>query len=99
MRFPLSCRSVYSCFVDLETGTFVSCDTLVPSTQSLISKDANVLFGEMFGMSSVKDKMTVMEELVTDLIPTVDTVRFSFLCALLLANKHPVLLTGLSLHC
>ena len=30
----------------------------------------------------------------SDLVPTVDTVRYTFLCSLLLLGKNPVLLTG-----
>ena len=34
--------------------------------------------------------------LSNEIVPTVDSVRYSFLMALLLLDKHPVLLTGMA---
>ncbi|KAL5008122.1 hypothetical protein ScPMuIL_013703 [Solemya velum] len=90
VRLPTGNRSMYGYFVDLESGTFIPWDSLVPSTKSLIEKGAVITIGETMGVSS--DHRKKRDE--TDIVPTVDIVRFSFLTGLLLLNKHPVLLTG-----
>lgn len=90
VRLPTGNRSMYGYFVDLESGTFITWDSLVPSTKSLIEKGAVITIGETMGVSS--DNKRKRNE--ADIVPTVDIVRFSFLTGLLLLNKHPVLLTG-----
>ena len=50
--------------------------------------------GETMGVSMDQKKDGGGEE--TDIVPTVDVIRFSFLTSLLLLNKHPVLITGKS---
>ncbi|XP_069117336.1 dynein axonemal heavy chain 6-like isoform X3 [Argopecten irradians] len=90
VRLPTGNRSVYSYFIDMESGNFVLWDVLVPNTRSLIEKSAVITIGETMGIVSEHKKKR--EE--TEITPTVDIVRFSFLCSLLVTNKHPVLLTG-----
>ncbi|XP_068088957.1 dynein axonemal heavy chain 14 isoform X3 [Hyperolius riggenbachi] len=86
VQMPLGESSVFSYFVDLQTGNFVLWDNLVPSTESLIQKET-LLFSEL---SPVKDRGGAVQNFIS----TVDSVRYSFLTSLLLLAKHPVLLTG-----
>ena len=92
VRLPTSGKSIYGYFVDLETGNFVSWENLIPSTQSLINQ------GTMMSLSDVGSLAGHPSRSPIDgiLVPTIDTVRYSFLCALMLVNRNPVLLTGLS---
>ncbi|GFO34548.1 dynein heavy chain 1, axonemal, partial [Plakobranchus ocellatus] len=91
VRLPAGNRSIYGYFVDLEGGSFVPWDVLIPSTKSLIEKGAVITIGESLGVTSDKKKKELKE---AEIIPTVDIVRFSFLASMLLLNKHPVLLAG-----
>lgn len=86
VRLPASHRSMYGYFVDMDSGNFTPWDALIPATKSLIER-GTVSFGDFAsgGKSSQSD---------SDLVPTVDTVRYSFLASLLLTNKVPVLVTG-----
>ncbi|KAK7488391.1 hypothetical protein BaRGS_00020365, partial [Batillaria attramentaria] len=91
VRLPAGNRSIFSYFIDMETGNFVPWDVLVPATKSLIEKGAVITIGETMGVASQHRKGQGRE---AEIVPTVDIVRFSFLSSLLLLNKHPVLLTG-----
>ena len=95
VRLPASSKSIYSYFVDMDSGNFVPWDALVPSTQSLIDKGAVITIGDAMGVSS--DGQTSKSSADADMVTTVDTVRYSFLSGLLLVNKMPVLLTGRNL--
>ena len=83
---------MYSYFVDMDSGNFITWDALIPTTQSLIEKGAVITIGETMGVSGDSGGSKGSGE--TDIVPTVDTVRYSFLAGLLLSNKHPVLITG-----
>ncbi|XP_053375273.1 dynein axonemal heavy chain 6-like isoform X4 [Mercenaria mercenaria] len=91
VRLPTGNRTIYSYFIDMESGNFVPWDALVPSTKSLIEKGAIITIGETMGVS-MDQKKTGGDE--SDIVPTVDVIRFSFLTSLLLLSKHPVLITG-----
>ncbi|WAR20146.1 DYH6-like protein, partial [Mya arenaria] len=91
VRLPTGNRTIYSYFIDMESGNFVPWDALVPSTKSLIEKGAIITIGETMGVSMDQKKAGSEEQ---DIVPTVDVIRFSFLSSLLLLNKHPVLITG-----
>ncbi|KAM4770854.1 dynein axonemal heavy chain 14 [Rhinophrynus dorsalis] len=94
VQMPLGENSVFSYFVDLQTGNFVPWENLVPSTDSLIQK-GSLLHSEFNVTSMIKDNCsTVRESTLQEFIPTVDSVRYSFLSSLLLMNKQPVLITG-----
>ncbi|XP_074663059.1 dynein axonemal heavy chain 6-like [Tubulanus polymorphus] len=88
VRLPAGNRTVFSYFIDMQSGNFVPWDSLVPSTQSLIDKGQTITIGDTMS-STNKDKTSENE-----IVPTVDTIRYSFLTALLLLNKNPVLYTG-----
>ncbi|XP_019625905.1 PREDICTED: LOW QUALITY PROTEIN: dynein heavy chain 6, axonemal-like [Branchiostoma belcheri] len=92
VRLPTGNKSIFSYFVDMQTGNFVLWDSLVPTTQSLIERGlTHVTLGEAMGMSAEQSRSMGLD---SQLIPTVDTVRYSFLMALLLLHKNPILLTG-----
>ncbi|XP_044147930.1 LOW QUALITY PROTEIN: dynein axonemal heavy chain 14 [Bufo gargarizans] len=84
VQIPLGENSVFSYFVDLQTGNFVSWESLVLSTESVIHKES-LLFSE-----PLKDTGGALQGFIS----TVDSVRYSFLTSLLLLHKQPVLLTG-----
>lgn len=92
VRLPAGHRPMYSYFVDLESGSFVTWDQLIPSTKSLIEKGTMITIGETMGVTTSAAKKTNSQ--TSDIVPTVDNVRFSFLIGLLLLNKQPVLLNG-----
>ena len=92
VRLPTGNKTIYSYFIDMEYGTFVPWDALVPSTKSLIEKGAIITIGETMGVAMEQKKAGGDDS--HDIVPTVDVIRFSFLTSLLLLNKHPVLLTG-----
>ncbi|KAL8598268.1 hypothetical protein ACOMHN_035218 [Nucella lapillus] len=92
VRLPTGNKSIFSYFIDMETGNFVPWDVLVPSTKSLIEKGAVITIGETLGMGTHHHQKGQGRE--AEIVPTVEIVRFSFLTGLLLLNKHPVLLTG-----
>ncbi len=46
VRLPASSRTIYSYFVDMDSGNFVAWDALVPTTQSLIERGAVITIGK-----------------------------------------------------
>ncbi len=89
---PESQKSMYSYFVDMDSGNFLLWDLLVPTTRSLIEKGAVITVGETLGVGNLEHKERKTKD--EGIVPTVDTVRYMFLSTLLLFNKNPVLLTG-----
>ncbi|XP_073527968.1 dynein axonemal heavy chain 14 isoform X2 [Phyllobates terribilis] len=83
VQLPLGENSVFSYFVDLQTGNFVSWESLVPSTESVIQKEL-----------LLSDPLSDLGGAVHGFTSTVDSVRYSFLTSLLLLHNQPVLLTG-----
>ncbi|CAH1791320.1 unnamed protein product [Owenia fusiformis] len=93
VRLPASSRTIYSFFVDMDSGNFIAWDNLVPTTQSLIDKGATITIGDAMGVSSGgPQKRSASAD--ADIVATVDNVRYSFIMGLLALNKNPVLLTG-----
>lgn len=76
VRLPASAKTIYSYFIDLDSGNFIPWDNLVPATNHLIER----------GIS--------LSDEGGEIVPTVDSVRYSFLSALLLLGKNSVLITG-----
>nr|XP_039247972.1 dynein heavy chain 6, axonemal-like [Styela clava] len=94
VNFPSGSRSIFSYFVDMQTGHFTPWEDLVPETKSLIARGLTYsMVNETMGLYSDHKKSPATDTLST-LVPTTDTIRYSFLSALLLLNKQPVLLTG-----
>ena len=92
VRLPASSRTIYSYFVDMDSGNFLPWDILVPTTQSLIEKGAVITIGETMGVGSADSQQNKTKD--QEIVPTVDTIRYMFLGSLLLVNKNPMLLTG-----
>lgn len=76
----------------MDSGNFITWDALVPTTQSLIEKGVVLTIGETMGVSGEGQQT---RHKVSEIVPTVDTVRYSFLSSLLLVSKTPILLTGI----
>ncbi|XP_023930267.1 dynein heavy chain 6, axonemal [Lingula anatina] len=93
VRLPSGHKTMFSYFLDMESGNFVPWDVLVPKTNSLIEKGAVITIGDTMGLSTGHAKPGE-GRLENEIVTTVDTVRYSFLTGLLLLNGHPVLLTG-----
>ncbi|XP_076809994.1 dynein axonemal heavy chain 6-like [Clavelina lepadiformis] len=94
VTFPSGSKSIFSYFIDLQSGRFVPWDDLVPSTRTLIERGLTyTLVGNNRAMISDHRKSAATDN-TTTMVPTTDTIRYSFLSALLLTNRHPVLLTG-----
>ncbi|KAM8945402.1 dynein axonemal heavy chain 14 [Pelodytes ibericus] len=91
VQMPLGESSIFSYFVDLQTGTFVTWDSLIPSIDSLIHKET-LMFTE-YSMSGARAPPSQAGSL-QQFISTVDSVKYSFLASLLLTNNRPVLITG-----
>ena len=92
VRLPASSRTIYSYFVDMDSGNFLPWDILVPTTQSLIEKGAVITIGETMGVGTADSQQNKTKD--QEIVPTVDTIRYMFLSSLLLVNKNPMLLTG-----
>ncbi|OCT79469.1 dynein heavy chain 14, axonemal [Xenopus laevis] len=92
IQMPLGQDSVFSYFVDLQTGNFVPWHYLVPSTDSLIQRGS--LLHADFSLSDTLKASDSGGGALHEFIPTVDSVRYSFLTSLLLLHKQPVLITG-----
>nr|XP_018672447.1 dynein heavy chain 6, axonemal-like [Ciona intestinalis] len=94
VTFPSGSRSIFSYFVDLQSGRFVPWDELVPATRTLIERGLTyTLVGNNRALVSDQRKSAAADSNAA-LVPTNDTIRYSFLSAILLLNKFPVLLTG-----
>ncbi|XP_046903615.1 dynein axonemal heavy chain 6-like [Hypomesus transpacificus] len=96
VTLPAGNRGIFNFFVDLQTGAFVPWDDLVPSNESLIRKGLKMSSGSETAISrgTGKSKVTDANCQQSELICSLDTVRYSFIMSLLLLNKQPVLLTG-----
>ena len=87
-------HSVFDYFLNLDTEQFVLWQTLVPKADVLIQKTLTQSIAITDALN-VTDESTTVDDLKTQsLVPTLDTIRYEFLLALLLLNNYPVLLTG-----
>ncbi len=91
---PTSNRLIYAYFVDLESGGFMLWDVLLPSTNSLMERGGGFSMSDAFGGGGGGGKTNNQRSITEELIPTVDTVRYSFLTTLYASCGAPVLLTG-----
>ena len=80
-------QTMFSYFVDIFSGNFVSWDSFIPSSSSLIDQ------GSLWNFND--EQAHFKSESGIDFVQTVDSVRYSFLSALLVLHKNPVLLTGI----
>ncbi|XP_075255484.1 dynein axonemal heavy chain 6-like isoform X3 [Convolutriloba macropyga] len=106
VRLPSGNQTVYAYFVDIINGGFVLWNKLVPSTKYLVEKGIGPLDDQKPAKKSKKSKgqsggsggggssSNQSHSESIQLVPTVDSVRYSFLTVLLTLYKNPVILTG-----
>lgn len=76
---PPNSKPVFDYFLDVTSGNFIEWNSLVLSVEALIRQ------------AQTSDANSRASESIID---TIDSVRYSFLTALLLMNRNPVLVTG-----
>ncbi|XP_065071378.1 dynein axonemal heavy chain 6-like isoform X2 [Rhopilema esculentum] len=95
VRLPAGNNSLYNYYVDLDKGQFTLWENLVPSSDALIEKHVANQIAISDTMNLLDDPMPSMSDFETRaLIPTVDSVQYSFILSLLALSSRPVLLTG-----
>ena len=98
VTFPAGNDSILNYYIDMQSGQFAQWTNLVPTTRALIAKAVSNQFAISDTLNTLDDPPPLKNDTEADrlLIPTVDTVRYAFLIALLALNGQPVLLTGQS---
>lgn len=88
--------TVFNYYIDLEVGNFAKWDVLVPPSRALIAKAISDQYAHSDHTHILEESPAAKTEAEIDLslVPTLDTVRYAFLLALMSINKQPVLLTG-----
>lgn len=81
--------TMFSYYIDVETGTFAKWEVLVPPMRALIAKSMT----DHFVPDSFGEGVTEYD-IDHSLVPTLDTIRYSFLIAIMAVSNQPVLLTG-----
>ncbi|EDV29505.1 uncharacterized protein TRIADDRAFT_51924 [Trichoplax adhaerens] len=101
VQLPNSKHSIFSYYIDMQTGNFTSFDTLISPTKEIVNRydetnHSDRLKHILDNVSSNISKYTQILPALNNrkLIPTIDTVRYSFLMALLLCQGRHVLVTG-----
>lgn len=96
IKFPPGDDSIANYYIDMESGQFALWSNLVPSTRALIAKAISNQFAISDTLNALDDPPPLKNQIEVDrsLVPTVDTVRYAFLVALMALNGQPVLLTG-----
>lgn len=96
VKLPPGNDSISNYYIDMESGQFALWSNLVPSTRALIAKAVSSQFAISDTLNALDDPPPLKNQIEVDrsLVPTVDTVRFAFLVALMALNGQPVLLTG-----
>ena len=96
VKLPPGNDSIANYYIDMESGQFVPWSNLVPSTRALIAKAVSNQFAISDTLNALDDPPPLKNQIDIDrsLVPTVDTIRYAFLVALMALNGQPVLLTG-----
>ena len=96
VRLPPGSESIANYYVDMENGQFTLWSNLVPTARALIAKAVSNQFAISDTLNILDDPPPLRNQIEIDrsLVPTVDTVRYSFLVALMALNGQPVLLNG-----
>lgn len=96
VKLPPGNDSIANYYIDMENGQFVLWSNLVPTTRALIAKAVSNQFAISDTFNTLDDPPPLKNQIDIDrsLVPTVDTVRYAFLIALMALNGQPVLLTG-----
>lgn len=90
VALPSGSDTIFSYYIDIETGSFAKWEVLVPPIRAVIAKSMT----EHFHLSDLSDPGRSDVDVDHSLVPTLDTIRYSFLIALMAVNRQPVLLTG-----
>ena len=96
VKLPPGNDSIANYYIDMDTGNFVLWSNLVPTTRALIAKAVSNQFAISDTTNTLDDPPPLKNQIEIDrsLVPTIDTVRYAFLIALMALNGQPVLLTG-----
>ena len=96
VKLPPGNESIANYYIDMESGNFVLWSNLVPTTRALIAKAVSNQFAISDTVNTLDDPPPLKGQIDIDrsLVPTIDTVRYAFLIALMALNGQPVLLTG-----
>ena len=95
VRLPTGNSSIYSYYVDFEKGQFTLWENLVPTSEALIEKHVANQVAISDTNNVLDDPMPNMRETESRvIIPTTDSVQYSFITSLLALNNKPVLMTG-----
>lgn len=96
VALPTGSDTVFNYYIDLEVGNFAKWDVLVPPSRALIAKSISDQFAHSDHTHILEESAVSKTEAEIDLslVPTLDTIRYAFLLALMSVNKQPVLLTG-----
>lgn len=96
VKLPPGNDSIANYYIDMDTGNFVLWSNLVPTTRALIAKAVSNQFAISDTTNTLDDPPPLKNQTEIDrsLVPTIDTVRYAFLIALMALNGQPVLLTG-----
>ena len=95
IRLPSGHSSLYNYYVDFDTGQYALWENLVPSNEALIEKyvaSQMIISGTVNGLDDPMPNVNDIE--YRALVPTIDSVQYSFLVSLLALNGRPVLLSG-----
>ena len=103
VQLPNSKHSIFSYYIDMQTGNFTSFDSLISPVKEIVNQfdqtnHSDRLKNILDNVSSNISKYTQILPALNNwkLIPTIDTIRYSFLMALLLCQGKHVLVTGKS---
>lgn len=96
VKLPPGNDSIVNYYLDMENGQFALWSNLVPNARALIAKAVSNQFAISDTFNTLDDPPPLKNQIEIDrsLVPTVDTVRYAFLIALMSLNGQPVLLTG-----
>ena len=96
VKLPPGNDSIANYYIDMENGQFTLWSNLVPTARALIAKAVSNQFAISDTFNTLDDPPPLKNQIEIDrsLVPTVDTVRYAFVIALMSLNGQPVLLTG-----
>lgn len=96
VKLPPGNESIANYYIDMESGQFAPWSNLVPTARALIAKAVSNQFAISDTFNTLDDPPPLKNQIEIDrsVVPTVDTVRYAFLIALMALKGQPVLLTG-----
>ena len=95
VRLPPSPQTVFSFYVDFDTGSFKKWEDLVPIASTIIENSSLMKANRSMALVKRKSPLTfTFRKGEIGVVPTVDTLRYSFLINLLVLKNRPLLFTG-----